>query len=66
MGNAAPDWCQKDWGKRMFALLDRALCAAWDWTDRFEEEHPTAAVAALVVLATAGYALVGTLEYGTL
>lgn len=46
----------------ILAAIDRAACAALDWMDRFQAEHPKAAVVALVALATLGYGVVGALE----
>ena len=43
-------------------IIADALCAWWDWADRFEEAHPTAVVGGLVALSVVGYAIVGTLE----
>ncbi len=42
--------------------IDRALCAALDWTDRFQDAHPTAAIALLMALAVVGFTIAGTLE----
>lgn len=44
------------------AMLGRALCAASEWLDRFQEAHPTAAVLGFTVLVVAGYTVAGTLE----
>ena len=44
------------------ACIDRALCAALDWMDWFQDAHPTAAVLGLVALSVAGFTIAGTLE----
>lgn len=44
------------------AIIDRALCAASDWADRFQDAHPTAAVLAFTVLTVLAYGVVGALE----
>ena len=46
----------------MASILDRALCAALDWMDWFQDAHPTAAVLGLVALAVVGFTVAGTLE----
>ena len=44
------------------ALLDRALCAWWDWMGWMEDEHPTALGVGMLVAIIAGYTFAGTLE----
>lgn len=44
------------------ATIDRAVCAALDWADWFQDAHPTAAILALIALAVAGFTVAGTLE----
>lgn len=50
----------------MAGIIDRALCALWDWLGWVQEAHPTATLVGFDVLLVVGMALVGTLEYGTL